>query len=42
LASADSRKRLVRGNLRLIDRKTKQETTFADADAVVDAGWAID
>ena len=33
---------LLRGRLRMVDRETKQETTFADADELMDAGWAID
>ena len=33
---------LVRGVLRLVDRQTGAETTFANADALIAAGWVID
>lgn len=33
---------VLRQNLKLIDRKTKQETTFANADELIRAGWALD
>ncbi len=33
---------LLGGKLRMIDRKTKQETTFTDASELIRAGWAID
>ena len=33
---------LLAGTLRLIDRRTSAVSTFPDADALVDAGWALD
>ncbi len=33
---------LQRGVLRVVDMRTKQATTFASADALIAAGWAID
>lgn len=33
---------LARGVLRVIDRQTGAATTFADADALLAAGWVID
>ena len=33
---------LQRGVVRMVDRRTKQEVTFAVADELIAAGWAID
>ena len=33
---------LQRGVLRMVDRQTKQEVTFAGVDELIAAGWAID
>ena len=33
---------LVNGVLRVVDRKTKAETTFATADDLIAAGWVLD
>ncbi len=33
---------LVNGVLRVVDRETKAETTFASVDELIAAGWAID
>ena len=33
---------LQRGVLRVVDMRTKQETTFASAAELIAAGWAID
>lgn len=33
---------LKRGVLRVVDMQTKQATTFASADELIAAGWAID
>lgn len=33
---------LVRGVPKVVDRRTGEETTFADADELVAAGWALD
>jgi hypothetical protein len=33
---------LARGVLRVVDRQTGAETTFANADALIAAGWVID
>ena len=33
---------LQRGVLRVVDMRTKQATTFASADELIAAGWAID
>jgi hypothetical protein len=33
---------LLRGVIKVVDRRTGAETIFADADALIAAGWAID
>ena len=40
-ASIDIRD-LFRGVLRVVDRRTGAETVFANADQLIQAGWAID
>ncbi len=33
---------ILAGRLLMIDRRTKQEVLYADADALIDDGWALD
>ncbi len=33
---------LIRGELRVVDKETKAETTFASVDDLIAAGWAVD